>query len=66
LFGQRVPLIKGEVYKFAEEAIEYISALVEVAGEEPTAKEDLKSVWYVLFHLSVLSRMLIHLQYGGE
>jgi hypothetical protein len=66
LFGQCVPLIKGEVYKFAEEAIEYIGALVEVAGEEPTAKEDLKSIWYVLFHFSVPSWMLIHLQYGSE
>ncbi|KAJ7696175.1 hypothetical protein B0H14DRAFT_3529828 [Mycena olivaceomarginata] len=36
--------IKGEVKNFAEEAIEYIRALFEVASEEPTAKEDLKSI----------------------
>ncbi|KAJ7732254.1 hypothetical protein B0H14DRAFT_2639881 [Mycena olivaceomarginata] len=36
--------IKGEVNKFAEEAIEYISALVEAAGEEPTEKGDLEDL----------------------
>jgi hypothetical protein len=48
---QNVTRIKGEVKKFAEEATEYIRALFELAGEEPTAKEDLKSIRYVLFHL---------------
>ncbi|KAJ7738277.1 hypothetical protein B0H14DRAFT_2638523 [Mycena olivaceomarginata] len=41
---QNFTRIKGEVNKFAEEAIEYISALVEAAGEEPTEKGDLEDL----------------------
>jgi hypothetical protein len=33
------------VYEFAREAIEYISILVEVAGEEFKVKKDLHDIW---------------------
>ncbi|KAJ7925356.1 hypothetical protein B0H13DRAFT_2314565 [Mycena leptocephala] len=42
--GIRVPLIQKKVYDFAQEAIEYIHTLVEVVGEQPTAKKDLEAI----------------------
>jgi hypothetical protein len=45
--AQHVPVIQKKVYDFAQEAIEYIRTLVEVVGEDPTAKEDLKAIWCV-------------------
>jgi len=43
--NQNVPLIQKDVYKFAQEAIQYISSLVEVAGEELKVKKDLHDIW---------------------
>ena len=44
-FNQNIPLIQKKVYEFAQEAIEYISSLVRVVGEEPPVKEDLNKIW---------------------
>jgi hypothetical protein len=42
-----VPLVQKKVYEFAQEAIEYIRNLVEIAEEEPAVKTDLKRIWCV-------------------
>ncbi|KAF8169716.1 hypothetical protein K438DRAFT_226272 [Mycena galopus ATCC 62051] len=42
--GINVPRIQKEVHEFAQEAIEYIRTLVEVAGGEPNAREDLEAI----------------------
>ena len=44
-FNQNIPLIQERVYQFAKEAIEYISTLVEASDEEPSVKEDFKTIW---------------------
>ena len=44
-FNQSIPLIQKKVYEFAQEAIQYISSLVEVVGEEKSVKEDLEMIW---------------------
>jgi hypothetical protein len=44
-FNQNIPLIQMKVYDFAEEAIQYIRTLVEAAGEEPSVKGELKTIW---------------------
>ena len=44
-FNQNIPLIQEKVYEFAKEAIQYISSLVKVVGEELSVKEDLETIW---------------------
>ena len=44
-FNQNIPLIQKRVYEFAQEAIQYISSLVGVVGEERSVKGDLNKIW---------------------
>ena len=44
-FNQNIPLTQKKVYEFAQEAIQYISSLVEVVGEELSVKGDLNKIW---------------------
>jgi hypothetical protein len=44
-FNQNIPLIQKKVLEFAQEAIQFISSLIGVAGEELSVKEDLETIW---------------------
>jgi hypothetical protein len=41
IFNQTIPLTQKKVYEFAQEAIQYISTLIEVVGEESAVKKEL-------------------------
>jgi hypothetical protein len=42
--GISVPLVQKKVYDFAQEAIQYISSLVDIFGEEQSVKRDLDDI----------------------